>query len=102
MRGANSNAKINKREDPKARALKKDRCEAEGLHCECGTIPGRPGLEDCHIHSRRHQSIRHDPRNRKTLCPVHHDFFGNNPKLWKEFVGPELYDELKRLAYLHP
>ena len=36
-------------------------------------------LECAHIHSRRHQFLRHDPLNAVSLCGAHHRWYTDHP-----------------------
>lgn len=63
-------------------------CKRDGKCTACGvdgeTCAGR--LEWCHLKSRSHRHIRHDPLNFMPLCWKHHKFYTNHPDLWVDFV----------------
>ena len=43
-------------------------------------------LECCHIHSRRHQYIRHNPLNALSMCGAHHRWYTDHPTIFADFV----------------
>ncbi len=64
-------------------------CEAADVHIgykgESTTCAAQ--LECAHIHSRRHQYLRHDPQNAITLCTSHHMWFTANPTLFTAWLS---------------
>jgi hypothetical protein len=51
-----------------------------------------------HIHAKgSHPKLRWDATNAVTLCRDHHEYFGLNPRVWRDFIeeyAPGLWDEL--------
>ena len=67
---------------------------------------GEPSTQACHVHSRRHKATRWDIRNGMGGCHKHHRWETDNPKqakpLVQEFIGAELYEELRKKALETP
>ncbi len=43
-------------------------------------------LDCAHIHSRRHQYLRHDPMNAVSLCNAHHRYFTDHPTVFTAWL----------------
>lgn len=43
-------------------------------------------LQCCHIHTRTHNYIKHDPLNAVSMCAGHHQWYTAHPLFWKDFV----------------
>ena len=54
-------------------------CEAHGEEMLYGNKQCSDLLECAHIHSRRHQYLRHDPLNAVSLCGAHHRWYTDHP-----------------------
>lgn len=77
-----------------AKAVKsKGYCEARGFEIPCGG-----GLEAAHIVPRRHRSSRWLIENGMSLCSSHHRFYTTRERMWRDFVGGELWDRLWGVA----
>jgi heterodisulfide reductase subunit B len=72
-------------------------CEAKGLTpYKCSDR-----LEWCHIKSRNHKTIRHDPLNFICMCNTCHRYFTENPDMWYhaiEILRPGAWDRLNALV----
>ena len=54
-------------------------CEAHGEPMLYGNTRCAENLECAHIHSRRHQFLRHEPLNAVALCGAHHRWYTDHP-----------------------
>lgn len=67
---------------------------------------GRPSVEACHVHSRRFDATRWNVNNGMGGCKEHHRWETDNPKDAKplviEFIGAEMYEELRKKTLENP
>ena len=83
----------------KADALAGAFCRAQGV-CTAADYPGCTcggHIEWCHLKSRSHKTIRHDPLNWTPLCFRCHRHFTCHPDLWTKFIEEKFPGRWQRL-----
>ncbi len=58
-------------------------------------------LECCHIHSRRHQYLRHNPLNVLSMCSAHHRWYTDHPTMFADFINRKWPKGMKAEARAH-
>lgn len=72
-------------------------CEAHGEPMLYGNTACSQHLECAHIHSRRHQYLRHNPLNALSLCGAHHRWYTDHPTVFTDFIDRQYPGRLEIL-----